>query len=157
MAATLTPPAGPAGRYPIRIVAERPGLTPAAIRAWERRYSIVAPARSEGAQRLYSDADVERLRLVTQLSAAGYALAELARQSTLALARMAAAGGTGESLDGHAASGNDHSATIQKMIDHAISLDGGALRAELMQSVLELGPLPAMDQILSPFLARLGD
>jgi len=76
-------------RHPIRVVAERTGLTAATLRAWERRYNVVDPGRSPGAQRLYSDADIQRLRLIARLSAVGLSLAELARASTTTLARMA--------------------------------------------------------------------
>ena len=57
----LDMPNATAPRHPIRVVAQRTGLTPATLRAWERRYRVVEPSRSEGGQRLYSDADVERL------------------------------------------------------------------------------------------------
>ena len=53
-------------RHPIRVVARRTGLTPAVLRAWERRYKVVEPSRSEGGQRLYSDLDVRRLAVIAQ-------------------------------------------------------------------------------------------
>ena len=55
-------------KHPIRIAAKRAGLTPAALRAWERRYQAVEPGRSGGGQRLYSDRDVERLRTLRALT-----------------------------------------------------------------------------------------
>ena len=58
-------------RHPIRVVAQRTGLSPATLRAWERRYQVVEPGRSAGGQRLYSDRDVERLRRLHQLTEAG--------------------------------------------------------------------------------------
>jgi hypothetical protein len=48
-------------RHPMRLVVLRTGLTPDLLRAWEKRYGVVTPIRSRGGQRLYSDADVERL------------------------------------------------------------------------------------------------
>ena len=78
-----------APRYPIRVVAGRVGLTEMTVRAWERRYAAVAPARSKGGQRLFSDADVERLLLLRALTAQGTAISALAPLSTPALRRMA--------------------------------------------------------------------
>ncbi|PKL92294.1 MAG: transcriptional regulator, partial [Gemmatimonadetes bacterium HGW-Gemmatimonadetes-1] len=46
------------------LVAERTGLSRDVLRAWERRYGAVSPARSDGGQRLYSDEDIERFRLL---------------------------------------------------------------------------------------------
>jgi len=51
-------------RHPIRVVAQRTGLSTPVLRAWERRYGAVEPERSEGGQRLYSDADIRRLQLL---------------------------------------------------------------------------------------------
>ena len=51
-------------RHPIRVVSRRTGLSPALLRAWEKRYGVVTPSRSEGGQRLYSDEDVHRLALL---------------------------------------------------------------------------------------------
>jgi methanogenic corrinoid protein MtbC1 len=36
-------------------------------------------------------------------------------------------------------------------------LNPAALRADLTQTVLDLGPVPAMDDVISPFLVRLGE
>jgi DNA-binding transcriptional MerR regulator len=51
-------------RHPIRVVAQRTGLSTPVLRAWERRYGVVTPSRSDGGQRLYSDADIRRLQLL---------------------------------------------------------------------------------------------
>src|SRR6476469_6934867 len=51
-------------RHPIAVVAERIGLSQDVLRVWERRYDAVSPARGPQGQRLYSDADVERLALI---------------------------------------------------------------------------------------------
>jgi DNA-binding transcriptional MerR regulator len=45
-----------AASFPIQTVAERTGLTPHVIRAWERRYRAIEPERSAGKHRLYSEA-----------------------------------------------------------------------------------------------------
>jgi hypothetical protein len=68
---------------PLRIgaVARRLGLAPDTIRAWERRYGVVEPARSEGGTRLYSPADLDRLRLMMRDVAAGIAPSEAARRA----------------------------------------------------------------------------
>ncbi|MDG2283163.1 MAG: MerR family transcriptional regulator [Longimicrobiales bacterium] len=51
-------------RHPIRVVSQRTGLSTPVLRAWERRYGVVTPTRSEGGQRLYSDADIRQLQLL---------------------------------------------------------------------------------------------
>lgn len=69
-----------AGLYPIRVVAELTGINPVTIRAWERRYGLVQPARTPGSHRLYSRLDLERLRAAASLVAAGVSIGQAARQ-----------------------------------------------------------------------------
>ncbi|MEJ7810707.1 MAG: MerR family transcriptional regulator, partial [Gemmatimonadaceae bacterium] len=68
-------------RHPIGVVAERTGLSPDVLRVWERRYGVVRPVRASGGQRLYSTADVERLRLLHRATEAGRNISQLARLS----------------------------------------------------------------------------
>jgi len=75
-------------RYPVRLVALRTGLSPHVLRAWERRYGVVAPTRSEGGQRLYSELDVERLRRLRRLSGRGHAISQIASLDLEQLARL---------------------------------------------------------------------
>jgi DNA-binding transcriptional MerR regulator len=76
-------------RHPIRVVMERTGLPPDTLRAWERRYGAVRPERTDGAQRRYSDADVERLRTLARLVEGGRSIGQVATLSTEALAALA--------------------------------------------------------------------
>ena len=45
-------------RHPIQVVARRTGMTADRLRAWEKRYGVVEPGRSDGGRRLYSDEDI---------------------------------------------------------------------------------------------------
>ena len=53
--------------YMISVAAELAGVHPQTLRIYERR-QLVSPKRSSGNTRLYSDADIERLRLIQQLT-----------------------------------------------------------------------------------------
>ena len=52
------------GLFHIGELSRRTGVTADVIRAWERRYGLLTPTRSEGNYRLYSPQDVTRLRLM---------------------------------------------------------------------------------------------
>ena len=71
-------------RYPIRAVARATGLSVDTLRAWERRYGAVRPARGDRG-RSYSDADVARLKALARLVARGHAIGSIATlpESTL--------------------------------------------------------------------------
>lgn len=68
--------------YPIKVVANRTGLTPHAIRAWEKRYGAVRPQRTETNRRRYSEKDLERLILLSRLKEGGYNIGAVAGLST---------------------------------------------------------------------------
>jgi DNA-binding transcriptional MerR regulator len=50
--------------YSIGAVARMLDIPTSTLRAWEERYSVIAPVRSHGSQRLYSRVQVEQLRFV---------------------------------------------------------------------------------------------
>ena len=68
--------------HPIQVVTRRTGLSADVIRVWEKRYGVVAPARSPAGRRLYSDADVERLRLLARATLSGRSIGQLATLSS---------------------------------------------------------------------------
>jgi MerR family transcriptional regulator/heat shock protein HspR len=55
------------GRYMISVAAELAGMHPQTLRLYEAK-GLVRPSRTPGGTRLYSDADVERLRLIQRLT-----------------------------------------------------------------------------------------
>ena len=54
-------------RYMISVAAELVGMHPQTLRLYEAR-GLVRPGRTPGGTRLYSDADVERLRVIQRLT-----------------------------------------------------------------------------------------
>jgi methanogenic corrinoid protein MtbC1 len=58
--------------YNIKQAAERAGVSVPVLRAWERRYGIVAPARSPSGYRRFDDASVARVRTMRGLVEQGW-------------------------------------------------------------------------------------
>jgi DNA-binding transcriptional MerR regulator len=50
--------------FPIREVARLTGVNPVTLRAWERRYGLIQPTRTESGHRLYSLVDIESVRSI---------------------------------------------------------------------------------------------
>lgn len=50
--------------YPIREVAKLTGINPVTLRAWQRRYGLIKPARTDKGHRLYSDDDIALIRQI---------------------------------------------------------------------------------------------
>ncbi len=65
--------------FPIRAVAQMTGVNPITLRAWERRYGLINPTRTESGHRLYSAGDIQAIRQAQTLSAQGVALPQIAQ------------------------------------------------------------------------------
>jgi len=57
--------------YPIRTIAAMTGVKPVTLRAWETRYGLLNPIRTESGHRLYTDADIETVQKALALRARG--------------------------------------------------------------------------------------
>jgi len=66
-----------AAHYPISTVAELTGINPITLRAWERRYGLIQPQRTDKGHRLYSAADIERIREVLRLVEEGVSIGQV--------------------------------------------------------------------------------
>jgi DNA-binding transcriptional MerR regulator/methylmalonyl-CoA mutase cobalamin-binding subunit len=73
--------------YPIRTVSTLTGVNAITLRAWERRYGLVKPVRTEGGHRVYTRADIDKVHRILALIENGVAIGQV-RQ---ALAAHAAA------------------------------------------------------------------
>jgi DNA-binding transcriptional MerR regulator/methylmalonyl-CoA mutase cobalamin-binding subunit len=153
MTSTATKP-----RHPIRVVSQRTGLTPATLRAWERRYGVVEPERSEGGQRLYSDDDVlrlVRLRLLTEAGRSISSVAALTDDEAQALLEedRDTVGSTGSS---ERPAADDPAEVIRRSVGYTLALDGVALEKELRRAAVTLGAHVFLEDVVAPLLHRIG-
>lgn len=54
--------AGQEGKYNIKAVSKMLGIQPGTLRAWERRYQMIAPVRNEAGHRLYTEGHLSILK-----------------------------------------------------------------------------------------------
>lgn len=66
-------------RLRIGALSQRVGVSPELLRAWEQRYGLLEPVRSDGGFRLYSTADEERVRSMQRHLEAGVSAAQAAQ------------------------------------------------------------------------------
>ncbi|HXV40112.1 MAG TPA: MerR family transcriptional regulator [Steroidobacteraceae bacterium] len=64
-------PAATAANLPIRTISSLTGVHAVTLRAWERRYGLIRPARTPKGHRLYTHQHVERIRRVLALMERG--------------------------------------------------------------------------------------
>lgn len=152
--------------YTVKQVSALTGIGPDRLRAWERRYGVVSPIRSESRYRLYDDADLARLRMMVQLVEAGAPASLAAEQVRAAHAGPEDATGTAagaSSAGGRDAQGATLSALppdsalppLEALVSPAASLDVGeldqildrAFAAGSFESVAEHWLLPALTKV----------
>ncbi|MAX65312.1 MAG: MerR family transcriptional regulator [Bacteriovoracaceae bacterium] len=62
----------------IQVVSKLTGISIHTLRAWERRYSVVTPKRLANGRRSFSKAEVDKLKLVSELTKLGFPISEVA-------------------------------------------------------------------------------
>jgi DNA-binding transcriptional MerR regulator len=65
--------------FPIREVARVTGVNPVTLRAWERRYGLIQPTRTESGHRLYSLSDIEKVRSILAWIERGVAVSKVGK------------------------------------------------------------------------------
>lgn len=145
-------------RHPIGVVADRTRLSQDILRVWERRYGAVEPRRDAGGQRVYSDADVERLRLLGMATRSGRSIGQVARLETSALADLVReddrARARADGADRGDTSADDF---VSPAIEYVKALDALALDIVLRRAAVVIGMPAFLDTVATPLLHRIGD
>jgi MerR family transcriptional regulator, light-induced transcriptional regulator len=131
-------------------VSRRTGVAVPTLRAWERRYGLLTPDRTEGGHRLYSERDIERVRAMLRLLDDGWSAAAAAREvlrEPAPVTRLRPISGEG--------------VATQDLIDRlaaAIESFDGATADGVVDDVLARFQIPrALDSVLLPVLRRVGE
>jgi MerR family transcriptional regulator, light-induced transcriptional regulator len=148
-------------RHPINYVARRTGLSTHVIRVWERRYAAVEPRRSDTNRRLYSDADVDRLKLLSRVKSQGQSIRLIAPLSNEELKQMLTQV-DGDRLAAAREPGNGQhqeqlAALMAGCTDAVLALDEEALAATLMEASVQLPLLGLLDDLVGPLMTWVGE
>ncbi|MCB1021279.1 MAG: MerR family transcriptional regulator [Acidobacteria bacterium] len=76
------------GPYKMRTISRMTELSPALLRAWERRHGLLQPLRGSGGHRMYTDEDLQILLRVRELIRQGRSIGEIAVVGREALLRQ---------------------------------------------------------------------
>lgn len=137
------------GKHRIQSVADATGVSPATLRAWERRYGFPVPERSSSSYRLYSDRDVDMIRRMRELCDQGMAPSQAAQ---VVHSEVTASGGR------EVTSGADPFELAQtRMIDAIEDFDPVELEDEIRFAMFLAQPEVIYERILGPVMARIGD
>ena len=125
-------------------LARRTGVATELLRAWERRYGLLTPSRTDSGYRLYSTDDVERVGRMRELLRSGLSAAEAARQ---ALVEPSAA--RRDEIEPRAAAVELRSALER--------FDDAAAHAAFDRLLADYTTFAVLDGVVLPLLRELGD
>ena len=129
------------GLYTVKQVVAMTGLNATRLRAWERRYHVVSPRRTDSRYRMFSEDDVQRLRTMVQLIESGvttHAAAQIVLSDATLLEPAPPVAAPPEHL-AEAAADLDET-RLSQLLKDALVLDGfeSACDGWLQQAVVEL-------------------
>lgn len=144
--------------HAIKAVARRTGLTAHVIRIWEKRYGAVQPERTGTNRRLYSEAQIERLTLLREVTRAGHSIGPVAKLPLEKLRKLAT---EAEAPNGHATrelSGTPGKASrLDECIAAVKTLDARALEGALKRGATELGAQGLLQRVIAPLAQSIGE
>lgn len=144
------------GRYRIGAVAGATGISAHTLRVWERRYGAFSTSRTEKGTRLYSDADVERARMLSQLQQRGHAIGQIAGLPDPELATLMDAAGLGAAPVPLPATTGELQSLEENFLEAIRRFD--LVRAErlLKAAIAGMEPRAVVMQLLPPLFAEIG-
>jgi methanogenic corrinoid protein MtbC1 len=147
-------------QHPIGVVSGRTGIPQDLLRAWEKRYRAVVPGRGPTGRRLYSDEDIEKLRLLRRAVAGGRRISDVASLSSEELrqltkedeAEISYAESIGRSVASTARNGH-----LEEALESLEDLDKDRFKRVLERAAVSLSSPNLRRQLLVPLLHTIGD
>lgn len=144
-------------RHSIAVVSRRTGLSQLVLRAWERRYGVVDPGRTDSGRRRYSDLDVERLTLLGRLTAADHRIGDIANLPLAELRQLVSElPGPAVTAPAPAPQAADASALLEQAMRAVAALDAAALEGVLARASMILGRAALRQELIQPLLEGIG-
>jgi DNA-binding transcriptional MerR regulator len=141
--------------YRIHVAAELSGVRVELIRAWERRYGVLAPRRTPSGYRVYTDRDVALLRRLKQLTEEGVSISEAATMLPQLLAELDAAQPVPPPPP--EPSPTSLAAWREEALAAAAALDQRRVSEVLDEVLAALTPLRAYEEVLVPLQREVGE
>ncbi len=140
--------------YPIRAVSKLTGIGIDTLRAWERRHGAVTPTRDDRG-RLYTDADIARLRLLRDAVEHGHTIGRLAGLTDAELRHLADTAGV--STVSEVAPTRRTPVDTTALTAALQKYDATAIDQQISRLASVLPPVELLRDVLMPVLARVGD
>ena len=149
-------------KYPIKVVSQMTGLSVHVIRAWEKRYNVVEPDRSDTNRRLYSEEEIEKLKLLNDAVHSGHNIGGIANLSLNELKKLVAK----ENI--YSAVTNDKSISpadpdksineiMSECLDAIKNYDAKKLESVLLNASAKLTQPVLLEELVVPLVYKVGE
>jgi DNA-binding transcriptional MerR regulator len=141
-------------KYRIHQAAQAVGISAQLLRAWERRYGLLSPVRTESGYRLYSEEEITFLRAVKALVDQGHSISDVARTPRERLLETAPPQKSPTAPQSLSSKGTFLDATLVAIQN----FDRPALESALFRAtgMGALTPAETCDRVLTPLLVEIG-
>lgn len=139
------------------------GLSVFVIRAWEKRYDAVTPSRTETNRRLYSEEDIEKLKLLNEAVQKGHNIGGIANlsinelRSVLERNPAVRINSTSSENDFSIADLTNIDTTIGSCVDAIKAYDGKTLETILLKASTKMSQPQLIENLIVPLIYEIGD
>lgn len=148
-------------KYPIKVVSQMTGLSVHVIRAWEKRYNVVEPDRTDTNRRLYSEEDIEKLKLLNDALHLGYNIGGIANLSLSDLKNLLSKEGRSilESRHGFSLIGSDINVDeiFNECLEAIKNYNAKKLESILLNASARLTQPVLIEQLIIPLVYKVGE
>jgi len=133
------------------------GISEFVIRAWEKRYDAVIPSRTESNRRLYSEEDIEKLRLLNDAVQKGYNIGGIASLTINDLRSIL----NEKKSNNHKPLPSESIADVDSLLNSCIeavkAYDGKELETLLLKASSKLSQPALIESLIVPLVYKLGE
>jgi MerR family transcriptional regulator, light-induced transcriptional regulator len=147
-------------KYPIQAVSRATGLSMHVIRAWEKRYNAIEPDRTDTNRRLYSEEDIQKLRLLNDAIHQGHSISSVANLSSDELKKILHREKTNENgLNANSTSAVkvNVSEIISECIESIKNYDAKKFESLLLNASAKLTQPALLEELIIPLVYKIGD
>ena len=138
--------------YSISFISNACGVRPHTIRTWEKRYNAFSPDRTDGGQRIYSEDDLIKGRLIVSLLEQGHSISRLAGKSLQDLRTLI----FDEKIESLQSNQMLTSVGIKKLLTHLSNFDLSQISSEMVRLRLSIGAKEFIFKVLIPIIQAVG-
>lgn len=147
-------------KYPIKIVANKTGLSMHVIRVWEKRYNAIVPTRTDTNRRLYSTEDILKLQLLSKAIEEGHSIGNIAKLNLSDLKMLVEEDTHERPISSSGDNTQDEvlntAEWVESFLSHIQTLDVKKLEFILQQASVSMSRPNLIDKVIVPIIEQIG-